>query len=102
MPTTHGSPISGTIARVSTRPVSRGCETRIIIGKTVTTEFARLVPGWGDTQWARARSNAGWIVEWFGRGRRVPSWFPLALTTQSGGSVVRPASLLRDLELGRF
>lgn len=62
----------------------------IIIGKTVTTELATLTPGktcnphnLGHTPGGSSSGSAAGVADFM---------FPLALGTQTGGSVIRPAS----------
>ena len=64
-----------------------GC---VIIGKTVTTELASLTPGkthnpnnLGHTPGGSSSGSAAGVAD---------GMFPLALGTQTGGSVIRPAS----------
>jgi Asp-tRNA(Asn)/Glu-tRNA(Gln) amidotransferase A subunit family amidase len=64
-----------------------GC---VIIGKTVTTELATLTPGktcnphnLGHTPGGSSSGSAAGVAD---------GMFPLALATQTGGSVIRPAS----------
>ncbi len=92
MPTGYGSPIysgnrPGADAEVVTRLRSAGA---VVIGKTVTTEFALFHPGptvnphdpsrtpGGSSSGSAAAVGAGTV--------------PLALGTQTAGSVIRPAS----------
>ncbi len=62
----------------------------LIIGKTVTTEFAGRHPGPTRNPWDLARTPGGSSS---GSAAAVAAGFaPLAFGTQTGGSVIRPAS----------
>jgi Asp-tRNA(Asn)/Glu-tRNA(Gln) amidotransferase A subunit family amidase len=92
MPTTYGSPIyvgwrPANDASAAALPRAAGC---ILLGKTVTTEFANRQPGPttnprnpdyspGGSSSGSAAAVADFMV-------------PLAIGTQTGGSVIRPAA----------
>jgi Asp-tRNA(Asn)/Glu-tRNA(Gln) amidotransferase A subunit family amidase len=92
MPTENGSPLfkdrqpekdAACVAALR----EAGC---VIIGKTVTTELATLTPGkthnpvdLGRTPGGSSSGSAAGVAD---------GMFPLALATQTGGSVIRPAS----------
>ncbi len=92
MPTTHGSAIySGNIARVDAACVALArASGAIIVGKTVSTELATFVPSrtknpqnidfspGGSSAGSAAAVSAGMV--------------PLAMGTQTAGSVIRPAA----------
>jgi Asp-tRNA(Asn)/Glu-tRNA(Gln) amidotransferase A subunit family amidase len=92
MPTENGSAIfKGRRPTVDAACVTAlrqaGC---VIIGKTVTTELATLTPGkthnpvnLGHTPGGSSSGSAAGVAD---------GMFPLALATQTGGSVIRPAS----------
>ena len=92
MPTAHGSPIyAGNVPTTDAVAVARlRAAGAIVVGKTVTTEFALFQPGptrhpvdpartpGGSSSGSAAATGAGTV--------------PLAIGTQTAGSVVRPAS----------
>ena len=69
----------------------------VILGKTVTTELAVYHPG-KTQQPARSRAHAGRLVVGLG-GRGGRGMVPLAIGSQTNGSVIRPASVLRRVRL---
>jgi Asp-tRNA(Asn)/Glu-tRNA(Gln) amidotransferase A subunit family amidase len=92
MPTTYGSPIY-----VGCRPASDASAASlpraaggILLGKTVTTEFANVHPGpttnpydAGFTPGGSSSGSAAAVADFM---------VPLAIGTQTGGSVIRPAA----------
>jgi Asp-tRNA(Asn)/Glu-tRNA(Gln) amidotransferase A subunit family amidase len=92
MPTEHGSPVFA-----GRRPAKDAqCVTAlrdagaIILGKTVTTELATLTPGKTRNP-HNPRHTPGGSSSGSAAGLAA-GFFPLALATQTGGSVIRPAS----------
>jgi Asp-tRNA(Asn)/Glu-tRNA(Gln) amidotransferase A subunit family amidase len=92
MPTENGSPFfAGRVPRADAQCVRALKDAgAIIIGKTVTTELATLTPGktrnpcnLEHTPGGSSSGSAAGVAAGF---------FPLALATQTGGSVIRPAS----------
>jgi Asp-tRNA(Asn)/Glu-tRNA(Gln) amidotransferase A subunit family amidase len=92
LPTENGSPFySGNVPRADAQCVRALKDAgAIIIGKTVTTELATLTPGktcnphnLAHTPGGSSSGSAAGLAAGF---------FPLALATQTGGSVIRPAS----------
>jgi Asp-tRNA(Asn)/Glu-tRNA(Gln) amidotransferase A subunit family amidase len=92
MPSQYGSPIwSGWRPRADSAPVARArAAGGVVIGKTVTTEFATRKPGPtrnpvnpGHTPGGSSSGSAAGV----GAGM-----FPLAYGTQTAGSVIRPAA----------
>ena len=92
MPTTMGSSIyAGNIAGESA-PVARKLEQAgaVILGKTVTTEFAYFTPGKTRNPWNPAHTPGGSSS---GSAAAVAAGMvPLALGSQTTGSTIRPAS----------
>ena len=92
MPGEHGSPIFANRvpkkdAECVTQLINAGA---IIMGKTVTTEMANLAPSKTRNPHDLKRSPGGSSS---GSGASVADYHvPLALGTQTGGSVIRPAS----------
>ena len=92
MPTTHGSPI-----HKNNRPdVDAPCVSMIrgagglVLGKTVTSEFAAQTPGKTKNPHNPAHSPAGSSS---GSAAAVADFMvPVAFATQTGGSIVRPAA----------
>ncbi len=92
MPTEYGSPIwQGWQPRADAACVaSARAAGAVVIGKTVTTEFATRKPGPttnphnpGHTPGGSSSGSAAGVADFF---------FPLAFATQTGGSVIRPAA----------
>jgi Asp-tRNA(Asn)/Glu-tRNA(Gln) amidotransferase A subunit family amidase len=92
MPTTHGSPIfDGNTASADAECVQRlRAAGAIILGKTVTAEFATYSPGptinphrAGHTPGGSSSGSAATVAD---------GQVPIALGTQTAGSVIRPAS----------
>lgn len=97
MPTTHGSPIcAGTIAATDAECVRRlRAAGAVIIGKTVTAEFATYSPGPtvnphrpGHTPGGSSSGSAAAVAD---------GQVPVALGTQTAGSIIRPASFCGTL-----
>jgi Asp-tRNA(Asn)/Glu-tRNA(Gln) amidotransferase A subunit family amidase len=92
MPTTMGSPIhAGSIAR-ETAPMVRTLEAAgaVILGKTVTTEFAYYTPNKTKNPWNPAHTPGGSSM---GSAAAVAAGMACgALGTQTNGSVIRPAA----------
>lgn len=92
LPTEYGSPVYAGHRPVTDAPIVRQVKRAggIVLGKTVTTEFAHLTPGrtrnphnpaftpGGSSSGSAAAVAAGML--------------PLAIGTQTGGSVIRPAA----------
>jgi Asp-tRNA(Asn)/Glu-tRNA(Gln) amidotransferase A subunit family amidase len=92
MPTGCNSPIeAGRTADDSAAAVARLMdEGAIVIGKTVTTEYAFLEPGPTRNPWDHRRTPGGSSS---GSAAAVAdAHVPIALTTQTGGSTIRPAA----------
>jgi Asp-tRNA(Asn)/Glu-tRNA(Gln) amidotransferase A subunit family amidase len=92
LPTTHGSPIyAGELPTADAWCVARVLgEDGLILGKTVTTEFAYLHPGPTTNPW-RSRHTPGGSSS--GSAAAVADGMvPLAFGTQTAGSIIRPAS----------
>jgi len=92
MPTTMGSPIfAGRIASASASCVTRLLRAgALIMGKTVTTEFAYYHPGRTRNPWNVAHTPGGSSS---GSAAAVAcGMVPAALGTQTNGSVIRPAA----------
>jgi len=92
MPTRMGSSImAGNIARMSAECVAHlEAAGAIVIGKTVTTEFAYYTPGKTRNPWSAAHTPGGSSS---GSAAAVAcGMVPGALGTQTNGSVVRPAA----------
>ncbi|MBV8652149.1 MAG: amidase [Alphaproteobacteria bacterium] len=92
MPTTYGSPIYR--GHRPTRDAAAVATVRgagaVILGKTVTTEFAHTKPGRTTNPHDPARTPGGSSS---GSAAAVAAFMaPLAFGTQTGGSVIRPAS----------
>lgn len=91
-PTTYGSPIfAGHFARQDAACVARARESGgIVVGKTVTCEFASFEPSATVNPWRSDRtpggSSSGSAVAVAAR------MTPVAIGTQTAGSVIRPAS----------
>ncbi|HJS87868.1 MAG TPA: amidase [Acetobacteraceae bacterium] len=96
MPTAYGSPIwAGWRPRADAAAVAWARQAgAVVIGKTVTTEFATRKPGptanphalhtkSGHTPGGSSSGSAAGIADFF---------FPLAFGTQTAGSVIRPAA----------
>jgi amidase len=92
MPSQYGSPIwSGWCPRADSAPVAWAREAgAVVIGKTVTTEFATRTPGPttnphnpAHTPGGSSSGSAAGVADGF---------FPLAYGTQTAGSIIRPAA----------
>jgi len=92
MPTQYGSPIYR--GHVSSRDAACVATLRaagaIILGKTVTTEFATFSPGktrhphkWAHTPGGSSSGSAAAVADWH---------VPVAFGTQTAGSILRPAA----------
>ena len=92
MPTTMGSPIhAGQVARESA-PLVRSLEAAgaVILGKTVTTEFAYFTPNKTKNPWNPAHTPGGSSM---GSAAAVAAGMACgAIGTQTNGSVIRPAA----------
>jgi Asp-tRNA(Asn)/Glu-tRNA(Gln) amidotransferase A subunit family amidase len=92
MPTGYNSPIwSGHQPRADAAPVAWAREAgAVVIGKTVTTEFATRTPGPTTNPHDPSRTPGGSSS---GSAAGVGAgFFPLAYGTQTAGSVIRPAA----------
>ncbi len=92
MPTGYGSPIwDGWRPRADSAPVAwTRAAGGVVIGKTVTTEFATRFPGPTTNPRNPAHTPGGSSS---GSAAGVAAnFFPLAIGTQTGGSVIRPAA----------
>ena len=92
MPTGHGSPIHIENQPNYDAPCVAMCraEGGLILGKTVTSEFAHMTPGKTKNPHNPAHSPAGSSS---GSGAAVADFMvPVAFGTQTGGSIVRPAA----------
>ena len=92
MPTTMGSPVyAGRIARDSARVAQRLEQAgAVVLGKTVTTEFAYYTPGKTRNPWDPAHTPGGSSS---GSAAAVAAGMvPGALGSQTNGSVIRPAA----------
>ncbi len=92
MPTTHGSAIyAGHVAAGDAACVALAREAgAVILGKTVTTEFAAVTPGKTANPHDTTRTPGGSSS---GSAAAVADFMvPIALGTQTVGSIVRPAS----------
>ncbi len=92
MPTTYGSPIyrGHRPARDAAVVAAVRAAGAIILGKTVTTEFAHMTPGRTTNPHDPTRTPGGSSS---GSAAAVAAFMaPLAFGTQTGGSVIRPAS----------
>ena len=92
MPTQYGSPLAkGRVPQTDAQLVARlRAAGAVIIGKTVTTELAFLQPSGSRNPHDPARTPGGSSA---GSAVAVASGqVPLAVGTQTGGSVIRPAS----------
>lgn len=92
MPTEYGTPLArGRVPQKDAHPVARlRAAGAVIIGKTVTTELAFLQPSGSRNPHDPARTPGGSSA---GSAVAVASGqVPLAVGTQTGGSVIRPAS----------
>ena len=92
MPTGHGSPIHTENRPDYDAPCVAMCraEGGLILGKTVTSEFAHMTPGKTKNPRNPAHSPAGSSS---GSGAAVADFMvPVAYGTQTGGSIVRPAA----------
>jgi len=92
MPTRMGSPImAGNVARATAECVARlEAAGAIVVGKTVTTEFAYYTPGKTRNPWNTAHTPGGSSS---GSAAAVAcGMIAGALGTQTNGSVIRPAA----------
>lgn len=92
MPTGYNSPIwAGHRPRADAAPVAWARKAgAVVVGKTVTTEFATRVPGPTTNPW-----NAGHTPGGSSSGSAAgvaAGFFPVAYGTQTAGSVIRPAA----------
>jgi hypothetical protein len=88
MPTSYGSPIYADhrpAADAASVALARAAGA-IVVGKTVTTEFATFHPG-PDVQSAQPGTHAGRVVVGIG-GRRRRWMVPLGFASQTAGSIV--------------
>ena len=92
MPTGYGSPIwrGHRPARAAACVALVRAAGGVVLGKTVTTEFAYFTPG-EDRQPPRPGTHSRRLVERLGGGRGRPM-VPVALGTQTAGSIIRPAA----------
>lgn len=91
-PTAYGSPIyQGHLPTADAAPVVQARQAgAIVLGKTVTTEFAYFTPGPTANPWNLAHTPGGSSS---GSAAAVASGMvPLALGSQTAGSLIRPAS----------
>jgi aspartyl-tRNA(Asn)/glutamyl-tRNA(Gln) amidotransferase subunit A len=92
LPTTAGYPtLSGNVARADAFTVARMKSAgAVLIGKTVTTQFAAGDPSPTRNPWRADRTPGGSSS---GSGAAVAARLvPIALGTQTGGSILRPAA----------
>jgi len=92
MPSQYGSPVwAGWQPKADSAPVAWARHAgAVIIGKTVTTEFATRKPGATTNPFHPAHTPGGSSS---GSAAGVAAgFFPLAYGTQTGGSVIRPAA----------
>ncbi len=92
LPTTAGYPtLSGNVARADAFTVARMKSAgAVLIGKTVTTQFAAGDPSPTRNPWRADRTPGGSSS---GSGAAVAARLvPIALGTQTGGSLLRPAA----------
>jgi Asp-tRNA(Asn)/Glu-tRNA(Gln) amidotransferase A subunit family amidase len=92
LPTGMGTPVfEGRVARRSAAVVERlGMEGGFALGKTVTAELAYFAPGPTRNPWNAAHTPGGSSM---GSAAAVAAgMLPLALGTQTNGSVIRPAA----------
>jgi Asp-tRNA(Asn)/Glu-tRNA(Gln) amidotransferase A subunit family amidase len=92
LPTAHGSPIyADNVPDADAAAVARlRAAGAVVVGKTVTTEFALFSPGPTSNPHDRSRTPGGSSS---GSAAAVAAQtVPLAIGTQTAGSVVRPAS----------
>ncbi len=92
LPTAYGSPIYAGHQPATDAPIVRQVKRAggIVLGKTVTTEFAHLTPGGTRNPRNLAHTPGGSSS---GSAAAVAAgMLPLAIGTQTGGSVIRPAA----------
>jgi Asp-tRNA(Asn)/Glu-tRNA(Gln) amidotransferase A subunit family amidase len=92
MPTTMGSPIHAREIAAETAPVVQTLDSAgaVILGKTVTSEFAYYTPRKARNPWNPAHTPGGSSM---GSAAAVAAGMvPGALGTQTNGSVIRPAA----------
>ena len=93
MPTEFGSPFwAGRTPRDDAAAVARlRAAGAVIMGKTVTTEYAYFHPGKTRNPHDPG-AHAGRLVERLGRGGRRRTWCRARSASQTNGSVIRPAA----------
>lgn len=92
LPTAYGSPLYAGHRPATDAPIVRQVKRAggIVLGKTVTTEFAHLTPGGTRNPRNLAHTPGGSSS---GSAAAVAAgMLPLAIGTQTGGSVIRPAA----------
>ncbi|HKA40774.1 MAG TPA: amidase [Burkholderiales bacterium] len=92
MPTTMGSPIHAGRMASTSAPMVEGLEAAgaVILGKTVTTEFAYYTPNKTKNPWNTAHTPGGSSM---GSAAAVAAGMACgAIGTQTNGSVIRPAA----------
>jgi aspartyl-tRNA(Asn)/glutamyl-tRNA(Gln) amidotransferase subunit A len=91
LPTTAGyAPLAKNVAKADAFTVARmKAAGAFLIGKTVTTQFASGDPSPTRNPWRADRTPGGSSSGSARRGRRL---VPIALGTQTGGSILRPAA----------
>ena len=92
LPTTAGyAPLAGNVAKADSFSVARmKAAGAVLIGKTVTTQFASGDPSPTRNPWRADRTPGGSSS---GSGAAVAARLvPIALGTQTGGSILRPAA----------
>ena len=96
MPTCYGSPIYGNhrpAADAACVALARAAAGALVVGKTVTTEFATFHPGPTCNPRGPVHTPGGSSS---GSAAAVADWMvPLAFGSQTAGSIIRPAAFLR-------